>query len=67
MKANRLVFSGIAVAMLLENLDPRVRSDADLVQVLGVPLLGRVSAVIGWSASDRNARRALPHLKSSAG
>jgi chain length determinant protein EpsF len=58
---------GIAVAMLLENLDPRVRSDADLVQVLGVPLLGRVSAVIGWSASDRNARRALPHLKSSAG
>jgi chain length determinant protein EpsF len=58
---------GIAVAMLLENLDPRVRSEADLAQVLGVPLLGRVTAMIAHSASHRNARRALPHLKSSAG
>jgi chain length determinant protein EpsF len=57
---------GIGAALLLENLDQRIRSDAEISQVLGVPLLGRVSAVTAKSISDRNARRALPHLKPSA-
>jgi len=36
---------GIAVALLVERKDPRVREDSDLVQLLGVPILVKISSV----------------------
>jgi chain length determinant protein EpsF len=38
------VILGIGVALLLETLNPRVRSDQDLGRLLSVPLLGRIRA-----------------------
>jgi chain length determinant protein EpsF len=38
---------GIAIALLLERTDRRVRSDAEIVQLLGLPLLGRISPAPG--------------------
>jgi polysaccharide biosynthesis transport protein len=36
---------GIGAALLREFTDRRVRSDAELVQLLGVPLLGTIGAI----------------------
>jgi chain length determinant protein EpsF len=37
---------GVALALLLENGDRRVRSDAELIQLLDLPLLGRISSLV---------------------
>jgi uncharacterized protein involved in exopolysaccharide biosynthesis len=58
---------GILVAMLLEHLDRRVRTDADVFAAIGVPLLGKLSpAPEVLRSKARGPRRALPHLKPSA-
>jgi len=36
---------GVAVVLLIERKDPRVREDSDLVQLLGVPILVKISSV----------------------
>jgi len=57
---------GILAAILREQLDSRVRSDADVFAAVGVPLLGKLSAAPEIARSkERGARRALPHLKPS--
>jgi len=50
---------GIAMALLLERTDRRVRTDAELVQLLGLPLLGRISAAPGRRRPRRLLRRTL--------
>jgi chain length determinant protein EpsF len=54
---------GIGTALLLERTDRRVRSDAELVQLLGLPILGRISAVSGRRRSRRLLRPALSSRK----
>jgi chain length determinant protein EpsF len=38
-------FLGIAIALLLETWDPRVRRDEELLPLLGVPLLGSIGSI----------------------
>jgi chain length determinant protein EpsF len=54
---------GIGTALLLERTDRRVRSDAELVELLGLPILGRISAVSGRRRSRRLLRPALSSRK----
>jgi chain length determinant protein EpsF len=51
---------GIGAALLLELGDRRVRSDAELVQLLGVPLLGKIGAVASRGLPALAWDRALP-------
>jgi capsular polysaccharide biosynthesis protein len=36
---------GVAAALLLENGDRRVRGDAEVVELLGLPLLGKIKPI----------------------
>jgi chain length determinant protein EpsF len=58
---------GIGTAILMENTDRRVRSDAELVQLLGLPVLGRISAVTGRRRSRRLLRPAISSRKAVNG
>jgi chain length determinant protein EpsF len=48
-------FFGLSLAMVAELLDRRVRSEADIVDVLGIPVFGTVE----WSAKPRRPRTLL--------
>lgn len=47
------VIAGVGTALLLESGDRRVRSDTDLVQVLGLPLLGKMTRIRDLPRSNR--------------
>lgn len=51
---------GVGTALLLELLDQRIRGEADLAELLGVPVLGAIPArVIKVSRKTRKARKAV--------
>ena len=54
---------GIGTALLLERTDRRVRTDAEIVQLLGLPLLGRISAVPGRRRPRRLLRQSVAMRK----
>lgn len=56
---------GIGAALLREKSDQRIRTDADLGQLLGIPVLGRIRAVTSRSHINP-ATRALPRFEPSA-
>jgi chain length determinant protein EpsF len=58
---------GVGLALLLERTDRRVRSDAELVQLLGLPILGKVSSVGGRSRSARLPKPAIETRKALTG
>ena len=55
---------GIGAALLLELADRRVRGDAELVPLLGVPLLGKIGAVAPRRIAALSWDRALPRSQS---
>jgi chain length determinant protein EpsF len=57
---------GIGTALLLELRDRRVRGDAELAQLLGVPIMGRISAIAPRAAAALPWQRALPRSQSQA-
>jgi uncharacterized protein involved in exopolysaccharide biosynthesis len=57
---------GIAVALVIERKDPRVREDIDLVQLLGVPILVKISSVKGKKRRDGKSAEPVRHLEPSA-
>jgi chain length determinant protein EpsF len=57
---------GVGAALLRERSDQRIRIDAELAHMLGVPVLGRILAVTSQSQSHQAANRALPHIASQA-
>jgi chain length determinant protein EpsF len=50
-------FLGLGTAVFLEVLNPRIRSDQELAQVLGVPLLGNIASKNTGKRARRWARR----------
>jgi len=50
---------GIGLALLLEKTDRRVRTDAEIVQLLGLPLLGKISPATGRRRPRRLLSRSL--------
>ncbi len=55
---------GIGAALLLELGDRRVRTDAELMQLLELPLLGKIGAIAPRSAPALTWERALPRTQS---
>ena len=55
--------AGIGLGLLLEKTDRRVRSDAEIIQLLGLPLLGRISPAPGRRRPRRLLRRTLTSRK----
>jgi capsular polysaccharide biosynthesis protein len=55
---------GIGAALLLEFGDRRVRTDAELMQLLELPLLGKIGAIAPRSAPALTWDRALPRSQS---
>jgi chain length determinant protein EpsF len=58
--------AGIGAAIWMETRDPRVRHDAELLAILGVPMLGKVGLISTRPQDRKNpARRLLPNFGSS--
>jgi chain length determinant protein EpsF len=55
---------GIAVVLLLEGWDQRIRSDVELARLLDVPVLGRIGSVTARTRRLPSPNRLLPHISS---
>jgi len=58
---------GVLTALLLERTDRRVRSDAELIELLGLPILGKVSSISGRRRSLRLPKPAIETRKALTG
>lgn len=59
------LFAGIGAAIWMESRDPRVRHDAELMAILGVPMLGKIGPIPTGSQVRKKPDRLLPNLDPS--